>query len=36
VEVSLVTAGEVERLLRDAAALPPEVIARARQTLERN
>jgi len=36
VEVSLVTAEEVDRLLRDAAALPPEVIARARQTLERN
>ena len=36
VEVNLVTAEEVESLLRDAASLPPTVIERARQVLERN
>ena len=36
VEVNLVTADEINTLLRDAAALPPAVIERARQVLERN
>jgi len=36
VEVNLVTAEEVEALLRDASALPPAVIERARQVLDRN
>jgi tripartite-type tricarboxylate transporter receptor subunit TctC len=36
VEVNLVTAEEINTLLRDAAALPPAVIERARQVLERN
>jgi hypothetical protein len=36
VEVNLVTAEEVEALLRTSAALPPAVIERARQVIERN
>jgi tripartite-type tricarboxylate transporter receptor subunit TctC len=36
VEVNLVTADEIDRLLKDAAALPPAVITRAREALERN
>lgn len=36
VEVNLVTAEEINTLLKDAAALPPGVIERARQVLERN
>ena len=36
VEVNLVTAEEINTLLREAAALPPAVIERARQVLERN
>jgi hypothetical protein len=36
VEINLVTADEINTLLRDAAALPPAVIERARQVLERN
>ncbi len=36
VEVNLVTAEEIDTLLKDAAALPPAVIERARQVLERN
>ena len=36
VEVNLVTAEEVNALLKDAATLPPAVIERARQVLDRN
>ena len=36
VEVNLVKAEEIDILLRDAAALPPAVIERARQVLDRN
>jgi len=36
VEVNLVKAEEIDTLLRDAAALPPAVIERARQVLDRN
>ena len=36
VEVNLVTADEIDRLLKDAAALPPAVITRASEALERN
>ena len=36
VEVNLVTAEEVDALLREASALPPAVIERARQVLDRN
>mgnify|MGYP006278659381 CR=1 FL=1 len=36
VEVNLVTSEEVEALLKEASALPPGVIERARQVLERN
>ncbi len=36
IEVSLVTAEEVDALLKDAAALSPAVIERARQVLEKN
>jgi hypothetical protein len=36
IEVNLVTAEEINGLLIDAAALPPGVIERARQVLDRN
>jgi len=36
VEINLVTAEEVESLLKTSAALPPAVIERARQVIERN
>jgi hypothetical protein len=36
IEVNLVTAEEIDALLKDAAALPPAVIERARQVLDRN
>jgi len=36
IEVNLVTAEEIDALLKDATALPPAVIERARQVLDRN